>query len=145
VDLSPDPSGPTAGDSVLGRRTTLLSLLSLLESPTFKSTTGVGGGRFAGAGMEMQMRLEGGGATVRPRRALVSVVPAATVSKDIRSPKKTCCMTGNLDRICQGLKNSFIVKWVPQVNFKYFCKIYEYKEYNLKKEPAKLHYQFFFF
>lgn len=91
---SPDPS-TFVGDSVRGRSTTLLSLLSLLESPTFESsavggggasTIGAGGTRFVATGDAMQIRFEGGGATL-PKRALLNVVPAATVSKDMSSPK----------------------------------------------------------
>jgi len=76
LGLSPDPSAAATreADDVDGRSTTLLSLLSLLESPTFRSLlrdsaggggagaadTGTGGTKF---GVPMQMRLDGGGAT----------------------------------------------------------------------------------
>lgn len=59
------------GVSAGGRSTTLLSLLSLLESPTLGSsaggggaaTIGAGGTRFVATGDAMQIRFEGGGAT----------------------------------------------------------------------------------
>lgn len=97
LGLSPDPSAAATreDDDVDGRSTTLLSLLSLLESPTFCSmlrdsaggggavATGTGGTKF---GVPMQMRLDGGGATW-PSRALDRVVPEETGSNVISSPK----------------------------------------------------------